>query len=74
MFVIGLIVGIVVGLVVALPILYHVGLKMYNMTADEASEVYGMIYDASWNRESKLFLVRDNHDGAYDDLVILEKR
>ena len=74
MFVIGLIVGIVIGLVVALPIMYHVGLKMYNMTADEASEVYGMVYDASWNRESKLFLVRDSDNGDCDNLVILEKR
>ena len=69
MFVIGLIVGIILGGVAALPILYHVGLKVYNMTADEAVDVYNMIYDASWDRESKLILERD---GEVDDEVVFE--
>ena len=69
MFVIGLIVGIILGAVAALPVLYHVGLKLYNMTTDEAVEVYNMIYDASWDRESKLVLERN---GEVEDEVVLE--
>jgi hypothetical protein len=71
MFVMGLIVGIVIGMVIAVPILYYAGLKMYNMSTDEARDVYSMIYDASWDRESKLLLVRD--DDVEDEVILEEK-
>lgn len=70
MFVLGLIVGIILAMVLFYTVVYPLALKYYNVTADEANETLGMMFEAGHDRESSIIRVKD--DEAIDEVVFYE--